>query len=319
MIHNNPEISIIIPTYNTEDYLPQALESVLEQTFTNFEIIVVDDASTDATFEIAKSYQDLRIRVLRNHQNLGAAATRNCAIKNAQGQWIALLDSDDFYEPKRLETLVKAAQESEADLLSDDLYFINNEGEIYDTLIRQSGQVILEPKTIDTLSYIKGQRYESKSLFVTCTKPLIRRQFLLDNGIEYDPELRLGQDYWFYLDCLLHGAKFIFYPQPFYYQRVRAGSLITQNGSKRLSCYCLANQKFLRHDRVKNNPEVYKALRSNLARIEIYRNYYIASDAFKSGQFLRSNFSSIYASNFTQTYPSIVAKKDFKVSQLDRD
>ncbi len=103
----NPEISVIIPAYNCEQYINKAIESVLKQTFNNFEIIVIDDGSQDNTYQIANSYKDERISIIRNQQNLGVSTARNFGIEEAKGNWIALLDADDWYSPQRLENLCK--------------------------------------------------------------------------------------------------------------------------------------------------------------------------------------------------------------------
>ncbi|MGL6343088.1 MAG: glycosyltransferase family 2 protein, partial [Waterburya sp.] len=100
-----PEVSVIVPAYNSEDYLPKALESVFNQTYNNLEVILIDDASSDATVKIANSFNDKRLKIIKNQQNKGVSYSRNCGIKQAQGNWIALLDSDDWYAPDRLEKL----------------------------------------------------------------------------------------------------------------------------------------------------------------------------------------------------------------------
>lgn len=99
----NEKVSIIMPAYNCEKYIADSIKSVLLQTYTNWELIVVDDCSTDKTVEIVKSFNDERIILLCNQSNLGAALTRNIAIAKASGQWIAFLDSDDLWEAKKLE------------------------------------------------------------------------------------------------------------------------------------------------------------------------------------------------------------------------
>lgn len=109
MAEYNPPITVIIPTYNGASYLHQALESILEQTFKDFEIIVIDDASSDESFEISKEYAaiDPRIRLFQNEKNLGFAGNRNKAISLARGHYIAWQDQDDISFPERLELQFK--------------------------------------------------------------------------------------------------------------------------------------------------------------------------------------------------------------------
>jgi glycosyltransferase involved in cell wall biosynthesis len=102
-----PEISVVIPTYNREHTLRRAVQSVLGQTFTDFEVIVVDDCSTDQTKNLVESFRDKRIVYVRHDQNAGPGAARNTGIRRARGQLIAFLDSDDEWLPEKLRLQVE--------------------------------------------------------------------------------------------------------------------------------------------------------------------------------------------------------------------
>lgn len=97
-------VSVVIPTYNRSEFLVQAVQSVLKQTRSALEIIVVDDASSDATRDVLMQIQDARLRYLRHEVNLGGAAARNTGIDAAQGDYVAFLDSDDQWFPTKIET-----------------------------------------------------------------------------------------------------------------------------------------------------------------------------------------------------------------------
>lgn len=100
----NDLVSIIMPSYNTAKYIPDSINSVLYQTYKNWELIIVDDCSTDNTDEAVKPFlSDNRIRYLKNEKNSGAAVSRNYALREAKGKWIAFLDSDDLWEKDKLE------------------------------------------------------------------------------------------------------------------------------------------------------------------------------------------------------------------------
>lgn len=105
-------VSVIIPTYNRVHTLPGALESVLRQSYSDIEVIVVDDGSTDGTGQYMKRVQDVRVRYIANEQNLGPTAARNRGVSLARGEWVAFLDSDDIWEPDKLEKQVKCAGSS---------------------------------------------------------------------------------------------------------------------------------------------------------------------------------------------------------------
>lgn len=100
----NDLVSIIMPSYNTAKFIEQTIKSVLAQTYTNWELIIVDDCSTDNTDEVVKSFlSDDRIKYIKNEKNSGAAFSRNRALCEAKGKWIAFLDSDDLWFPEKLE------------------------------------------------------------------------------------------------------------------------------------------------------------------------------------------------------------------------
>lgn len=105
---NRPTITVVIPAYNRKATICYCLESVLRQTVSPFEIIVVDDCSTDNTVDIVKSFSDPRIRCITLDENSGAQVARNRGIKEAQGEWIAFLDSDDAWVPNKLERQLEA-------------------------------------------------------------------------------------------------------------------------------------------------------------------------------------------------------------------
>lgn len=97
-------VSIIMPSYNTAQFISETIRSVLNQTYSNWELIIVDDCSKDNTDEVVAAFlSDPRIRYLKNEVNSGAALSRNYALREAKGKWIAFLDSDDLWEPEKLE------------------------------------------------------------------------------------------------------------------------------------------------------------------------------------------------------------------------
>lgn len=106
-MENNGLVSIVMPSYNSEKYIKNSVESVLNQTYSNWELLIVDDCSIDKTVEIIKSFKDERIRLFQNPINSGAAISRNWALREAKGKWIAFLDSDDIWLPNKLEEQLK--------------------------------------------------------------------------------------------------------------------------------------------------------------------------------------------------------------------
>lgn len=125
-----PPVSVVIPAFNHERFVAQAIDSVLGQSFTDFELVIADDASRDGTWEIVSAVRDPRLRAFRHASNQGAHATLNEAIDQSTGRWIALLNSDDVYHPARLERLVRAARHApgEACFAFTDVDFIDAAG-----------------------------------------------------------------------------------------------------------------------------------------------------------------------------------------------
>ncbi len=100
-------VSIVMPSYNTAQYISDSIKSIQAQTYSNWELIIVDDCSTDNSLEIIRGFNDPRILLLQNEKNSGAAISRNIALREAKGKWIAFLDSDDTWVPEKLEKQIR--------------------------------------------------------------------------------------------------------------------------------------------------------------------------------------------------------------------
>lgn len=103
----NGLVSVIMPSWNTDKFIGEAIQSVLCQTYKNWELLIVDDCSSDDTDTVVQSFKDQRIRYFKNEVNSGAALSRNRALREAKGEWIAFLDSDDLWNPRKLEYQIK--------------------------------------------------------------------------------------------------------------------------------------------------------------------------------------------------------------------
>ena len=140
----NEKVSIIMPNYNCANYISETIESVLAQTYQNWELIIVDDFSKDASVEIIKKYseKDHRIRYFVNSTNQGAAYSRNKALMEATGRWIAFLDSDDLWAPQKLERQIEFMN-------ANDYHFSFTKYECIDEKTsKRTGQIITGPKKI---------------------------------------------------------------------------------------------------------------------------------------------------------------------------
>ncbi len=233
-----PLVSVIIPAYNVEDYIGRAIESALQQTVSNIEIVVVDDASTDGTLAIINDFaaRDPRIKAISCRENGGAAVARNIGIDAANGEWVCPMDADDWFSQNRLSALLAGTKDDAVDMIADDFYLVD-----YDSL---------EPLT--TFSQLNGRSFEqrdriSASFFVNQSnkalghgsspgflKPLMRRSFLNEHGLLYRKTVRVTHDFFLYLDCLIAGAQFSFLHEPHYFYLVRPGSLCRSSNDGQL-------------------------------------------------------------------------------------
>ena len=283
----NPKVSVIIPAYNTEAYIAKAIESALEQTLTDIEVIVVDDGSSDKTVEVVKSFTDQRLKVIVNQQNLGVSVARNRALRAAQGEWIAVLDSDDWYAPERLEKLVLLAEETNADMIADDPYLIKDGATSpWSTLIQESGEHIDKILQIDLIYFVETDIYGKAGLRLGLSKPIFKREFLVKHGIEYDETVSIAEDFWLDLKCLINGARFFIVPEPYYFYRSRSISLVRQSILLRLNQYISATNSFMQQEVVKKNPALMRALSYNLAVYQKNLAYFQVVVPIKQGKWL---------------------------------
>lgn len=206
-----PSASVVIPAFNARTSIDRALAAARTQSVRDLEVIVVDDGSSDETALLVDevSKQDKRVRLLRHELSAGPSVARNTAISHALGKWIVLLDADDAMAPDRVESLVREAELRKLDLLADNVMLVDAStsspiGEALDpALMRRSDSLPL----IDLLSADwpgRNRRYRNLGV----AKPIIRRSYLTDSAVSYDPAVRLGEDLLFYSCLVASGAQF---------------------------------------------------------------------------------------------------------------
>ncbi|MGF1591492.1 MAG: glycosyltransferase family 2 protein [Pleurocapsa sp.] len=288
----NPAVSVIIPTYNSQKYISTALKSVFDQTYGNLEVILVDDASTDYTVKIATIFPDKRLTIIRNNRNRGVSYGRNRGIEQAKGKWIALLDSDDWYAPKRIEKLLEIAEKHNADLVADDLLLIRDgEQEPWSTLLSESPQDLMCPNAfIDAVKFVTSDRLPpinaKRNWSLGYTKPIIRREFLLKNNIRYDEKINVGEDFALYLESLRQKARFYLISQSYYYYRTRASSLSTRKPTEFLTQSCKITQSFIHRElHSQADSKLLQALWQNLIIFQKRLTYHRLLETVKEKKF----------------------------------
>lgn len=203
------KISIIMPLYNAEKYLAESLHSILEQTFTEFELICVNDASTDATMEILRRFQcaDNRIKIIENKERSGAAASRNRGICEALGQYITFLDGDDIFEQEMLEAAYKTIDECDADIAIYEYTVVSSE-HIYEKKKIERTQKFKKKFCEKPFSATDCEPIEfAQWSFSPCNK-LYRRDFISSNHLEFQ-SLASCNDVYFVGMALLLSKKTI--------------------------------------------------------------------------------------------------------------
>ncbi len=230
-----PTVSVIVPMYNVEDYIAECLQSLLNQTLENIEVIVVDDCSTDNSVEVVKKFLPKfgdRLNLISLKPNTGCASVpRNFALNAAKGKYIYFLDSDDFIDKTALEDFYKIAEEFNADVVHSEKCFIHEEidGKIKDELAStQTGKFVEEP-TFETSDI--GERVNAfikkRFLWWGCNK-LFRRDFLIANKIQF-PQMTSYEDLVFSFCCLITAKNYVRVPFVSYHYRIRKTSLSHQS------------------------------------------------------------------------------------------
>lgn len=285
-----PKVSVIIPTYNVEAYIEQALRSALDQTVQTIEVIIVDDASTDKTVSIIQGMKDPRIQITINEKNSGPSHSRNVAIQKAKGDWIALLDGDDWWENNRLQRMLEVAEAQQATIVADDIqnYAEGEKNPWNETQLgkwRHSSDKWV-PSAADVVDYDLGP-----------LKPLFQREFLVQKGLHYQEEITYGEDFVLLLECLLQGAKMVVFAEPLYIRRAWANSLTAHRQKStesliQLTKTYLTKLKGKDHDYrlVEKCPEVVQALERRLKRQTDAYLYHQLTEPFKTGNTLQAAF-----------------------------
>ena len=259
---NNPQVSVIIAAYNCAPYLASAIESALGQNGVSVEVVIVDDASTDGTAEVARRYEKTgRVRLLVNEANRGPSFSRNRAIHAAHGEWVAQLDGDDWFAPGRLATLLQLAVARKADLVADDLLMVEDRTlRAVSTRFVDNGVPLRTPLSIEPLDLI---RYDLGSI-----KPVVRRAFLSEHSLAYDEDVKFGEDFLLLLKAMLAGAQVTIQPEPMYHlRRGNTGSLTTQR-SNLFSQIENTTRQLLADSEVSRHPEIMAALRRRLSHVK---------------------------------------------------
>lgn len=212
-------VSIIIPVYNKEKYLRVCVDSVLQQTYNDFELIMVDDGSKDSSWEIIKEYAVKDKRVVAVHQdNAGVSAARNSGLDRAQGKWICFVDADDYLPKNGIQILVEHGEKSHADLINGNAIKIDN----------GNNQILFKIKN----EIINGNVCER--LVQNAPWALLFKKSLIDKySIRFVRGLAYSEDNVFIVNYSLHASSIEFVDKNVYYYRMNPDSVIHSKSYER--------------------------------------------------------------------------------------
>ena len=216
-----PEISIIIPIYNTATCLPKCIDSVMNQTFQNWELLLVDDGSTDTSYEIMRqyAYKEKRIRIF-HQENAGVSSARNYGLREAEGKWVAFVDSDDWLDREYFEKLWTNA--GDVDFVLCGMNLIDRNGIIRPARLRTKAT----PYADDDVYTLK-EIYNSLNMYAFCGPvcKLFRKDIIESHAILFPEEYSFGEDSLFVARYLRFIRTIRIVDSPLYNVQSRPGSL----------------------------------------------------------------------------------------------
>lgn len=244
-----PKISVIVPMYNVEPYIAVTIGSILNQTFKNYEVFLIDDASTDQTVKIAKSFKDRRLTIIKLEKNLGGehgpGLARNVGLERARGEFIYFMDSDDIIMENSLELLLKEIERHKADVVLSTHFFSMEEKESGgdpEVLLRGGGNI--DPVAKDLKQRITEEYCRQKAP-VGAVYSLFRRKFLAANDIKFR-DVANHEDGVFFMDVICSTDKIVKINEPFYFYRWRKGSITRASKALDFDSFARLVRSFLR-------------------------------------------------------------------------
>lgn len=217
-----PLVTLIIPIYNAERYLRRCLDSVVEQSYQDMEVLLMNDGSRDKSLEICQEYakKDARFRVV-DKENTGVSDTRNIAMRLARGKYLQFMDSDDWITPDATEVLVRAAEEGQCDMVIADFYRVNGKRYVEKRHIRRDDIMTREDFAMemakDPADFYYGVMWNK----------LYRRDIVEAQQLVCDTSMNWCEDFLFNLQFIRHGERFRALQKPIYYYMKRKGSLVS--------------------------------------------------------------------------------------------
>jgi succinoglycan biosynthesis protein ExoO len=230
--------SVIMPAFNVSGIVERAIRSAAAQTLPPLEILVIDDCSTDDTGDVVRALAEEipSVRLLSTPANAGPSAARNIGLREAKGDWIALLDSDDAWKPGRLERLSEVAIATAADFVADNLVLWDA---VHDKQFKPAHFQLEEAQKQVTLldMFRADDNFNFSKTTFAIMKPICRLNFLDDHNLKYKERLKNGEVFVFYAESLFNGAKLILIEEAYYIYSMPRGPSGRSPHSRTVSDY----------------------------------------------------------------------------------
>ena len=224
------KVSIIVPIHNVEEYLSRCLDSILSQTYENFELICVNDNSKDESASILEQYKkfDNRVVVYNNEFNC-VAKTRNFGIDKASGEYIMFVDSDDYISSNMVEKLVECIEETNADVVVSDYFAKNFRTDLSNAKFAYKAQLDHSLINSNVVKVDQNNEYNFLNFAVTCWNKIYSTKFLKTKNVTFPPMCPIYEDVVFWARVYLNADTIYYTPNAYYYYRKRRkGSLMAK-------------------------------------------------------------------------------------------
>jgi glycosyltransferase involved in cell wall biosynthesis len=284
-LNSSPVVSIIMPVFNGARTLKDAVDSILAQTFNDFEFIICNDGSTDDTEFFLNGIVDERVHVLQNKENIGEGFARDRAIESAKGEWLAFIDADDVWASERLETLLGETDTSMNRMIFDDILQCHDTAHGMVPWRALRGKYAFGGNGIDSVEVALEKYVCQEHLLMQPLLPLwYVRKYHVRHGAR-----RFAADTEFIIQLLFHGLKLYWVPKPMYYYRITPNSMAGLNSRYIMMREVIENAiKIFEHD-----PPVQAALYKKIALVTRDEQYMPFVWALKKKQ-LRNAYKLAY-------------------------
>ena len=291
------KVSIIITVYNCEKYIRECINSIINQTYKDIEIIIVDDGSTDDSYKICESIKDNRIKLF-THKNKGVSYSRNKGIAKSSGKFIMFVDSDDFLDKNTIEIMVSKMNKHSLDLIYCNLEYFDESRKYYPYKINKD--LMLEnnfddiKKSIISLNYLQKHSITNYGPIRCIGGKLYSSKIIKENNLKFNEDIFLLEDGLFNLNYLDYAKKVMYLNKPLYKYRQLTSSTSYKYNENQLNQYDL----------------IYEELQKHLKDNSYYLSYYLNAFELISTYFFRYyKYNDISRKDFNKIANSILQKQ----------